>query len=258
MTRRCFWPSARASTSAVLFLAMLNSAAGAPVGHGPAALVVEEELEMEEQELALEKKVLALKKKRHALKTATNDAATNGKAFDAAATDHAQDSRPKIRHNDPHTVSAAASCLDQTSRYNCCRRQTCSWIGTTDDDLTPCQAKSRLGKGDLKFIEDTCSDKDMSMDPADVAGKQLEANLNQITGSLDVGNLESGSSVVTTPDKLTALSPVPGADYLGVGYDIFYGNPDGDNKYMLDPGFRQPIRAMSYPSGARASSLCSS
>ena len=30
----------------------------------------------------------------------------------------------------------------------------------------------------------------------------------------------------------------PGVDYLGVGYDLTKGNPDGEPPLMIDPGFR--------------------
>jgi hypothetical protein len=35
--------------------------------------------------------------------------------------------------------------------------------------------------------------------------------------------------------------PYAGIDYLGTGYDIIAGNPDGDPKTMMDPGFRKPV-----------------
>ncbi len=35
--------------------------------------------------------------------------------------------------------------------------------------------------------------------------------------------------------------PYKGADYLGFGYDIVYGNPMGDPITQIDPGFRQGV-----------------
>lgn len=45
------------------------------------------------------------------------------------------------------------------------------------------------------------------------------------------------------PDTLSTLQ---GVDYLGMGYDMIHGNPEGDEKTMLDDGFRQPVRKTSY------------
>ena len=35
--------------------------------------------------------------------------------------------------------------------------------------------------------------------------------------------------------------PYPGVDYLGNGYNLMYGNPEGDKVTQVDPGFRLPI-----------------
>ena len=35
--------------------------------------------------------------------------------------------------------------------------------------------------------------------------------------------------------------PYPGVDYLGIGYDLRHGNPDGDPQTHVDPGFREPV-----------------
>jgi hypothetical protein len=57
--------------------------------------------------------------------------------------------------------------------------------------------------------------------------------------------VDKGSSVIKKKfilreamgDKL----PYPGSDFLGFGYNFMRGNPDGDPKTKLDPGFRLPI-----------------
>ena len=51
---------------------------------------------------------------------------------------------------------------------------------------------------------------------------------------------------MVTPEKLAAMQPYPGIDFLGAGYDMFTGNPEGDEKSMIDAGFKQPVRTMSY------------
>ncbi|KAF8822281.1 MAC/Perforin domain-containing protein, partial [Cardiosporidium cionae] len=38
-----------------------------------------------------------------------------------------------------------------------------------------------------------------------------------------------------------ANSTIPGLAYLGTGYDIIFGNPIGDPKTMLDPGYKPPV-----------------
>ena len=63
---------------------------------------------------------------------------------------------------------------------------------------------------------------------------------------LSVGSRETGSKSYVTATQLERMTPFPGVDYLGIGYDIYHGNPNGDGIYMLDPGFRQPVRILSY------------
>ena len=41
--------------------------------------------------------------------------------------------------------------------------------------------------------------------------------------------------------NLGFFTPVAGSDYLGIGYDIFEGNPDGTPSSSVDPGFRKGI-----------------
>merc|ERR1711871_1675448 len=38
--------------------------------------------------------------------------------------------------------------------------------------------------------------------------------------------------------------PYPGVDYLGIGYDLLRGNPEGDPDTFIDPGFRLPVAAL--------------
>ena len=58
--------------------------------------------------------------------------------------------------------------------------------------------------------------------------------------------IDSGSGGMVTPEKLAAMQPYPGIDFLGAGYDMFTGNPEGDEKSMIDAGFKQPLRTMPY------------
>ena len=79
-----------------------------------------------------------------------------------------------------------------------------------------------------------------------------EATLGEAKPFLETGNRESGSTSYITPTQLEHMQPYPGIDYLGFGYDLIHGNPDGDAKFgsgKLDPGFRQPIRSMDYKAG---------
>jgi hypothetical protein len=46
---------------------------------------------------------------------------------------------------------------------------------------------------------------------------------------------------ITMREGLGDNLPYPGSDYLGVGYNIFEGNPEGDPLTQMDPGFRQPV-----------------
>ena len=64
-----------------------------------------------------------------------------------------------------------------------------------------------------------------------VAGRDIEAGTD--SDSIDIA-------------ELVDMEPYPGVHYLGVGYDFAAGNPSGDPQFMLDPGFRQPVRTMSY------------
>ena len=57
---------------------------------------------------------------------------------------------------------------------------------------------------------------------------------------------ESGVDSFVDPAHLPEMKPYPGIDYLGMGYDVYHGNPEGDEKLMSDPGFRLPIRQLSY------------
>lgn len=57
---------------------------------------------------------------------------------------------------------------------------------------------------------------------------------------------DSGIDEFVPVEALENMKPYPGIDYLGVGYDIYHGNPEGDEISMTDPGFRQPIRTVSY------------
>jgi hypothetical protein len=57
---------------------------------------------------------------------------------------------------------------------------------------------------------------------------------------------DSGTDSFVSPTHLEEKKPYPGIDYMGMGYDIFSGNPEGDWQTMSDPGFRLPVRKLSY------------
>jgi hypothetical protein len=44
----------------------------------------------------------------------------------------------------------------------------------------------------------------------------------------------------TMRDGLPELEGFPGSEYLGMGYDLIEGNPEGDPLLQMDPGFREP------------------
>ena len=54
-----------------------------------------------------------------------------------------------------------------------------------------------------------------------------------------------GRRLVRRPGEDRRDEAVPGIGYLGMGYDVYHGNPEGDEKLMSDP-FRLPIRQLSY------------
>ena len=80
--------------------------------------------------------------------------------------------------------------------------------------------------------------------------KTTPAELLEHRGFLS--SAESNLGVDSTTDalvpvhKLENMKPYPGIDYLGMGYDLVHGNPDGDVHTMLDTGFVQPVRKLSY------------
>lgn len=69
------------------------------------------------------------------------------------------------------------------------------------------------------------------------------------TDMVPVGNKEGGTTTHMPTTVLDEMKPYPGVDYLGMGYDVVYGNPSGDTDFMLDPGFREPVRVMKYGGG---------
>lgn len=52
---------------------------------------------------------------------------------------------------------------------------------------------------------------------------------------------ETGHSDITMRDGLGENLPYAGSDYLGMGYNLVYGNPQGDGVSLVDPGFTQPV-----------------
>ena len=61
-------------------------------------------------------------------------------------------------------------------------------------------------------------------------------------------------SDVTFREGLGENLPFEGVDYLGTGYDIIEGNPQGDSSYALDPGFRAPIIKLTWDQDAQHNS----
>jgi len=54
-----------------------------------------------------------------------------------------------------------------------------------------------------------------------------------------------GSEMGTFGDRIdlkdSTEKPNRGIDFLGIGYDLLFGNPVGDPKSQMDPGFREPV-----------------
>lgn len=121
-----------------------------------------------------------------------------------------------------------------------------------------CFRYGKAGGGGNSICQDKNNIKEASAGPDECSGggneafdveapPKPDAKLNTMQPSvLSVGNQEAGSKNYVTAKQLEQLKPYPGVDYLGVGYDIYNGNPHGDNVYMLDPGFRSPVRVLSY------------
>lgn len=106
-----------------------------------------------------------------------------------------------------------------------------------------CKKKEAL---EAEKLTDTCGTGDKISFTADEP-KKAEAKIDALQPSvLSVGNKETGSSSYVTATQLEEDKPYPGVDYLGMGYDIFKGNPNGEGTYMLDPGFRKPVRVLAY------------
>ena len=82
--------------------------------------------------------------------------------------------------------------------------------------------------------------------PEGVDREDAVAELKPHGDFLPVGSKEAGSESYVSPTALEEMSTYPGIDYLGCGYDIMHGNPQGEGHFMLDPGFRQPVRQMDY------------
>jgi hypothetical protein len=51
---------------------------------------------------------------------------------------------------------------------------------------------------------------------------------------------------LATMEKNGDNLPFPGIDWLGVGYDIVKGNPEGDQNTLLDPGYRIPVAELKW------------
>jgi hypothetical protein len=71
-----------------------------------------------------------------------------------------------------------------------------------------------------------------------------------------VGNAaaQSGATInlkhtMTTAENLGQNVPYPGMDYLGIGYDLLKGNPDGADDTKIDPGFRLPVVYLTWDQG---------
>ena len=56
----------------------------------------------------------------------------------------------------------------------------------------------------------------------------------------------AGKKDVTVREGLGENLPYGGIGFLGTGYDMVKGNPDGDSQTMVDPGFRPPILELVY------------
>ena len=127
-----------------------------------------------------------------------------------------------------------------TKQLDCCKyyicgfdsvRKRCMAFAKVSEGSNACGANPQIPKAELRSLEATAP---------------TPATLTALSGMLEVGSKESGSSSYVTGSEIAESKPYPGVDYLGVGYDFSKGNPSGDPKFMLDPGFRQPIRRMKY------------
>jgi hypothetical protein len=78
---------------------------------------------------------------------------------------------------------------------------------------------------------------------------QLSADLLEKQGFLvpnEAWGDTTGSEFMVTPERLGNMEAYPGVDYLGMGYDLVRGNPNGDQDTMLDEGFREPVLKLEF------------
>ena len=118
------------------------------------------------------------------------------------------------------------------SAAKCCKDTMCAWTGYGGGCREAAGVASNQNKCILEKIE--------------VEEVKAEAELAEMSNMVQTSNLLTNNKNYITPTQLAAASPIPGGDYLGVGYDLIYGNPDGDGTQCLDPGFRHPVRAIQY------------
>lgn len=120
----------------------------------------------------------------------------------------------------------------------CCRDGRCGYAYVAGG--RDCISKATI---QAKGLTLTCPSNEASVSEPPKASADLQTMKPSV---LEMGDKESGSTTYLTPTAIEQSKPYPGVDYLGVGYDIFRGNPSGDDVYMLDPGFRQPVRVLAY------------
>jgi hypothetical protein len=82
-------------------------------------------------------------------------------------------------------------------------------------------------------------------DSAQVLGKQGYLGVRE-----GFGQDQNAGSIIPV-SQLEEKEPYPGVDYIGMGYDIYAGNPEGSWQTMSDPGFKLAIRRISYEQGLK-------
>jgi hypothetical protein len=143
------------------------------------------------------------------------------------------------------TMKALLSTASATSSHTAC----CNKIDQTTNKIVGCAVdvvtkQCRLA-ANVKDENNGC----LATEAKLMERESVTAELAEGPGFLKTGSRESGSTSYASKHALETMQPYPAIDYLGVGYDMLHGNPAGDEKFMIDPGFRQPIRQMDYQAG---------
>jgi hypothetical protein len=133
---------------------------------------------------------------------------------------------------------------DKESRRGLSEKDAQKKLDKKDDALQDLEEETKVMEA-LKQRNELRNDMKAELQGKEATPSELLERDGFLTADSGIGE-DSGVGAMVTPEKLESMQPYPGVDYLGAGYDIFRGNPEGDPLNLIDPGFRQPIRSISY------------